>query len=212
MSSGKFIVFEGNEGSGKSTILNKVCDWFDKKNIKYISTKEPGSKKDIICEKIRDLLLNPSYDIDFEAELFLYMADRSQHMGSVVIPAIKNGVNVLCDRHSDSTYSYQGFGRGRDINRIKMFNEISTRGILPNLTFMILCDPKIGLARVSTDEFGKRDRFEQEEIDFHNRVVSGYEDAFNKFSSQRKIVKIYTDTIGIEETYQKVLKELIKEF
>lgn len=210
---GKFIVFEGNEGSGKSTALKNITDWllYDLE-LPLTITREPGCKWSTICHTVRDLLLNPKkYEkLDFEAELFLFMADRAQNMGYIVMPAIERGEVVLCDRHIDSTYAYQGFARGRDIDRIKQFNLISTRGFLADLTLMFLCDPKIGLERASSSEFGTKDRFEKEEIDFHEKVVAGYEDAYEKFKDERRIVKIYTDKLNEKETLEVAKVEILK--
>lgn len=211
MNNGLFITFEGPDGSGKSTILKYFENFLEEKKISYISTKEPGSPKSDVCRIIRDLVLNPNYKVNPESELFMYMADRCQHVGEVILPALQEGKVVLCDRYIDSTYAYQGWGRRfgekKDIENIKFLNEISTNGLLPDVTIILLVKPEIGLKRIQkrkdNKEFGEStDRIENEKIEFHQRVYNGYlETILTENNPKRKIISFDTSDNDEQQTW-----------
>ena len=186
--SGKFIVFEGVEGAGKTTQIHKTADWLKSwcgKDRDVVITREPGGTK--LGQQIRQLLLS---DLDSwvgnRTELLLYGADRAQHVESVIRPQIDRGDIVLCDRFTDSTIAYQGYGRGFDRSEIDRVNQLATGGLQSDLTFWLDLDVEIGLQRVLLR--GKPDRMEQATLDFHQRVKQGYQELANVYPN--RIVRI----------------------
>lgn len=206
--SGKFITFEGPDGSGKTTLVNGFKNYLDSQKIEYLATKEPGSPLDPVCSSLRKFILSPENDIQDEAEIFLYLADRCQHVNKIIWPALKSGKLVLCDRYIDSTYAYQGFGRrfGNEmwLKRIEYLNDITTDCLVPDLTFLLMVDPEVGLRRCTKTEFGQPDRLESQKLDFHKRLCSGYEDIIKKFPA-RKIIKIDTTEMLAEDVLNKTI-------
>ena len=174
--SGVFVTFEGGEGSGKTTQLKLLAHHLRALGSEVIETRDPGGTT--IGKEIRTLLLSPeSAPMSVAAELLLYEASRAQLVREVIAPALARGVSVLCDRFTDSTLAYQGFGRGIDVNLIRQLNQFATEGLAPDLTILLDLDPAIGLqrcARSSSIEPSSRDRIEAEPLRFHQRVREGY--------------------------------------
>ena len=169
---GKFITLEGTEGVGKSTNIECIEEWLARRDIEFISTREPGGTE--LGEEIRALLLNHrAQSVDVMAELLLMFAARAQHLSEKILPALNNGVWVLCDRFTDATFAYQGGGRGIDTTLIQTLADLVHRDLQPDLTLVLDIDPQIGLARIQ--KRGDRDRFETEEIEFFERVRLGYQ-------------------------------------
>lgn len=166
-----FITFEGTEGCGKTTQINLLYEYLLAKGYKVIKTREPGGTP--LGESIRKMLIQKAKAINPLAELLLMMAMRAQHVEDVIVPAITEKKIVLCDRFSDATYAYQGYGRGIDTNIIDYINRLATKGITPDLTILIDIDIEGGLRRKSEDK-GQMDRFEVEDISFHQRIRYGY--------------------------------------
>jgi len=162
-----FISFEGIDKSGKSSQAELLAEYLEKKNYKVVKTCEPGGTR--VGEKIKLILLRPSYRISSISEFFLYLADRAEHVRQVIKPALEAGKIVISDRFSDATVAYQGYGRGLDIPWIETLNEKATQGILPEVTFLLDINPDLARQRAK-----KKDRIEREEIDFHQRVRQGY--------------------------------------
>jgi dTMP kinase len=171
-----FITFEGVEGSSKTTQAVLLSKLLDDLNISHILTKEPGTAKVDTCKKIRELLLDPKSNMSDRTEFFLYLADRAEHVEKCISPALKNGQWVISDRYFDSTRVYQGIGRGLGIDTISPMISYATRGIMPDITFIMDVPVEIGLQRAmkSNKEFAGGDRIERESIDFHNRLRSGF--------------------------------------
>ncbi len=168
---GKFITIEGSEGVGKSTNISFIKDYLEEKNIELLITREPGGTP--LAEEIRELLLQKrSENIDETAELLMMFAARAQHLNTVILPAIDAGKWVLCDRFTDSTYAYQGGGRGLSWQLIERLEETVQQELQPDLTLYLDIDVKLGLARAS--KRAELDRFESEEIDFFERVRTAY--------------------------------------
>ena len=183
---GKFITFEGAEGSGKSTQSRMAADYLQAQGKKVLFIREPGGVK--ISEAIRRILLDvESEGMTKECETLLYMAARSQLVAEVIAPALKKGTIVLCDRFLDSTVVYQGYGCGVDIKFIKQVGKFATQGIAPDLTFLFDIETKKGLSRKGA----VKDRIEQRSLQYHNRVRQGY----LKLAHQepRRIKKIVVD-------------------
>ncbi|MCJ7507350.1 MAG: dTMP kinase [candidate division Zixibacteria bacterium] len=169
---GRLITFEGIDGCGKTTHSKKLKDYLLKKGYKVLLLREPGGEK--IAEKIRRILLSDkNKKIAPLAELFLYNASRAQLVETVVLPALKDGKMVICDRFYDSTLAYQGYGRGLNKGVIKCLNQIAANGIIPNLTILIDLPPLVALKRKGKTGVIK-DRLEQENLDFHKKVRNGY--------------------------------------
>ena len=175
---GKFITFEGIEGCGKTTQVELICRELDSRGVDYIRTREPGGTQ--IGEQVRSILLNPkNQELAPTAELLLYLADRAQHIAEKILPALGQGMIVLCDRYMDATLAYQGYGRGLDRVEILELNRLATDGLKPDATFLIDLPVETGLSRATrrNDETGKahtEGRFEEEDLTFHNRVREGY--------------------------------------
>jgi dTMP kinase len=187
-----FITFEGIEGSGKSTQIKRLAAWLEAKGGAVKLTREPGGSE--LGLALRRILLDAANtDIVSRAELFLYLADRAQHVKQVVQPALEQGKVVLCDRFTDSTVAYQGYGRGLDPQMLHSLNEASVDGVSPDLTVLFDLPPEVGLvrARSRNEEQGASEtegRFEAEELAFHHRVRDGYLKLAERFPERIKIV------------------------
>ena len=171
-----FVTFEGGEGSGKTTQLKLLANRFRASAAEVIETRDPGGTT--IGKEIRDLLIGrESAPMSGVTELFLYEASRAQLVREVITPALVRGAVVLCDRFTDSTLAYQGFGRGIDLNLIRQFNHLATGGLTPDLTILLDLDPRIGLERCTRSlRAGRafRDRMTAEPLAFHQRIREGY--------------------------------------
>lgn len=196
MTRGLFITFEGCDGCGKTTQLNLLADYLSRKNIDFIVTREPGAKG--LGEKLRAILLNYDGEVSPTAEAFLFLADRAQHIDMIVKPALDEGKIVLCDRHTDSTIAYQGYGRGEDIESIKAFNDVATGGLKPDLTLLFDVDSETSMKRVGKD----KDRMESAGIEFQKRVRAGYLEIAKE---EPERVKVLDSRKSIEELHQEVL-------
>jgi len=171
-----FVSFEGPEGSGKSTQIKLLEQALRQHNASVISTREPGGT--VISEQIRALL----HDLKNEAmlattEILLYSASRAQHVGQVIRPALQRGDIVISDRFAESTLAYQGYGRGLDLNALRMITEFATGGIRPDLVIYLDLDVQIGLERKRRDRdqgLGEWNRMDQQSLAFYRRVRDGY--------------------------------------
>ena len=173
---GRFITLEGVEGSGKTTLAKHIADALRESYPEIVLTREPGATG--VGKQIRSLLLtqqNPP--LSSLAELLLFAADRAQHLAEVVRPALDRGALVLCDRYVDSSYAYQGYGRGLDMTLLRDIMRLATSGLQPELVILLDLDPEIGLARAraqqSTDP-GRWTRFESDTLEFHRRIRAGF--------------------------------------
>ncbi len=165
-----FIVFEGGEGSGKSTQAGALYKRLVKLAIPATLTREPGGTP-LGNRLARWLKRTQDEDISPLTELLLFNASRRQLVEGVIEPGMKEGETVICDRYTDSTTAYQGYGRGLDLNMVRTINDAATRGLKPDLVVLLDIPAEKGLAR---KEARKHDRFEQEDIAFHQRVREGY--------------------------------------
>ena len=198
MSKGLFITFEGADGCGKTTQLNLLKEYLINKNFDVLVTREPGAKG--LGEKLRDILLNYDGEVSNRCESFLFLADRAQHIDTIVKPAIEKGQIVLCDRHTDSTVAYQGYGRGIDIDQINKLNNIATDGLKPDLTFVFDIDIETSMSRVGAE----KDRMESAGNEFFNRVRNGY---LKIAKNEPQRVKVIDATKSIDKVFESVLKE-----
>lgn len=169
---GWFITFEGPEGCGKSTQLRLLASWLLARGVEPIVTREPGGTR--IGEQVRALLHNPDHtEMTAETEILLYSAARAQHVAQVIRPALEAGKIVLCDRFYDSTFAYQGHGRGLSMEALRQITTFATRGLAPDLSLYLDVPPEVGLRRRETggEEMNRLDR---ETLAFHQRVREGY--------------------------------------
>lgn len=167
--SGVFLTFEGPEGAGKTTQIARLAADLMERGYQITRTREPGG--DPVGERVRALLLDRDASPIPIAELLLFAAARAQNVKTVVRPALDSGHVVLCDRFTDSTLAYQGYGRGLSIDAIRSVNSVATDGLQPRKTFLLDLPPEIGLARQSPDA---QDRLDRETLDFHKRVRTGF--------------------------------------
>ena len=194
---GKFITLEGIEGSGKSTSLKDIANTLDQKLIDYVITKEPGSGP--LGKDLRSLLLSNDNKISGEVELLLMMADRKNHLDSLVIPNLNNGNWVISDRYLDSTYAYQGGGRNMDF---ALIDELSKSLNLPVPDLTILFDLPVQIALERAKKRANLDRFEKEPIDFHNRIRNAYK---TRAVEDPKRIKIIDSSVSFQEVTDQVV-------
>jgi dTMP kinase len=164
---GFFVTIEGVEGAGKSTLALALQKHLTTEGREAIVTAEPGG--DPVAKKIRKLLLDSANRISDRAELLLFEAARAQHVDTVIVPALRRGCAVICDRFADSSVAYQGYARGLDIDMVRALNEHATGGLNPDLTILLDVAPRVGLAR----QRGV-DRVSSEQLAFHEAVRKGY--------------------------------------
>lgn len=196
---GILISLEGVEGSGKSTQLNLLAEYLESLGRKVLKVREPGGTE--LGERVRTLLLEEGgAKISPLAELFLYFASRAQLVEEVLRPALGAGFVILCDRYMDATVAYQGYGRGLDVASIETINRLIVSDALPDLTFLLDLEARMGLSRISGRS---RDRLEAEDLAFHERVREGYlELAFRNpqrvkvISAERGILDIAAEMRG----------------
>ena len=197
---GKFITIEGCEGSGKSTQIKLIKEYFDEKKIPVIVTREPGGVP--LAEKIRPLILGKS-DVNVSplAELLLYTTARAQHIDELIRPALKSGKTVICDRFTDSTLAYQGYARGLDKGLIKTLNDIALGGLKVDTTIFLDISPDEAFARKGGRD--TNDRIESEALDFHQRVYEGFRAIATAEPNRVKV-------IDARDTAKKVFEDVIK--
>ena len=173
----RFITFEGGDGTGKTTQIKALERHLAARGRSFVSTREPGGTP--LGKLIRQALLEVGKQpIGSPTELFLYLADRAQHVQDVIFPALDSAKLVLCDRYTDSTLAYQGYGRGIDLAVLRELNRIADRGVKPELTLLFDCPVELGLSRtakrLAEEGTGREDRFERETVEFHERVRAGF--------------------------------------
>jgi len=169
---GKLIVCDGSNGAGKTTVLEHVKSYFEKRDINYIATREPGGTE--IGERIRDILLDKSLSaMCSTTELMLFAAARAQHLSEKILPALENGNHVISDRFESATVSFQQYGRGLPKNVVEQLNDLALGDFRPHMTIVLDLDPIIGLERVASRGNGF-DRMEKVDIEFLQRARNGY--------------------------------------
>lgn len=170
---GLFITLEGGEGSGKSTQIRYLAEMLTQTGYPVLQTREPGGTA--TAEAIRHILLTTSSHepVTPQAEALLILAARCQHVSHLIMPALRRGTVVLCDRFSDSTFAYQGFGRGLDLQWLRAANEVATGGLTPDLTLVLDLPVSVGLARRQVDR-GQQNRLDRETERFHRKVRRGF--------------------------------------
>ena len=179
MKKGLFITIEGPDGSGKSTQIQKITEFFQKRGQQVTVTREPGGTP--ISETIRKILLDRSNkEMDPMTETLLYAASRAQHVAQVIKPALEKGTHVICDRFVDSSIAYQGYGRELG-DCVSVINQYAVKDCMPDLTFLMKLDPHTGKTRIKKED---QDRIEMEADEFHQRVFFGYQKLEQQFSDR----------------------------
>ena len=200
---GVFITFEGGDGSGKSTQIQSVREWFASRGREVIVTREPGGTE--LGTEIRRLVQNGPEDVDARTEALLYAADRAYHVATVIGPALERGAVVLGDRYIDSSLAYQGAARSLGVDEIASLSAWATQGLYPSLTFLLDLPPEVG-ARRRTDA---PDRMERESMDFHERVRHEYLRLAD--AEPDRIVVI--DAVGtVDEVFSEIRGVLVERF
>ena len=195
---GLFITFEGTEGSGKTTLIDKVENYLNDKGFKVVKTREPGGIK--IAEQIRNVILDVNNTkMDKITEALLYAASRRQHLVEKVLPNLEKGYIVICDRFIDSSLAYQGYARGIGIDKVYKINLSATDGILPDYTFYIDVRPEVGLARIAKNN-REQNRLDLENINFNKNVYEGYKqveklfpERFININGEQSIDMVFND-------------------
>lgn len=172
-----FLTIEGIEGAGKSTFLGLLEAELVKRGVDFLRTREPGGCA--LGRQIRPLLLDASQKVSDRAELFLFLADRAQHVADTIRPALERGQWVICDRYADSTIAYQGYGRGMDPEELQKLNDYATGGLWPDITFLLDLPAEVGLGRALARNGREgltqsEGRFEAEALAFHQRIRDGF--------------------------------------
>ncbi len=200
-----FITFEGVEGAGKSTLMQSLYEFFRQKNVPVIQTHEPGGTP--LGKQLREILLHREKDtVSKKAEIFLFLADRANHVTEIIIPALRQGTVVLCDRYTDSTIAYQS-NEEVDAAKLKELCNFATGNLQPNITFLLDIDPGLSLARLS-----HRDHFENKDIAFHQgirkkflKLASIYKKRFVILNARLPMTQVLQLAIDrIQETIQYV--------
>jgi len=208
MSCGVFITLEGVEGSGKTTHAARLAEALRAEDRAVTLTHEPGGTR--AGEVIRSLFLDPEIKLEVAAELLLVLADRAQHVREKVKPALARGEIVISDRYSDSTVAYQGYGRGFDLKLLDELNRLASDGLVPDLTLVLDCDAETGLER--TRRRARRstrspDRFEGQDLTFHNRVRDGFHALVRAHPARTRLI----DTAGPVETVTAQIRRAVDE-
>lgn len=203
---GTFVTFEGCEGVGKSTQLNFLRDYLEQTDQPALFTREPGGSH--ISEQVRSILLSPeNKDMVPLTEALLYAAARAQHMKEVIIPALEQGQLVICDRFIDSSLAYQGHARGLGFDTVYEINKPALFGVLPDVTVFIDLSPAEAF-RSKAKTAAMNDRFEQESVDFHEKVYEGYTLLANKYTDRFKKIKPSLEKTETAKSIIAVLQKL----
>jgi dTMP kinase len=203
------ITFEGVEGSGKTTQVELLYNYLVDKGYNPLKTREPGGTA--FGEALRKSLLQPDIHVFPLSELLVLMAMRSQHVEEVIGPALKDGKIVICDRFTDATYAYQGYGRGMDQGIILTLNRLVTKGIRPKLTVLLDCEAEEGFKRKVERDF-LMDRFENEALSFHNKVKAAYLKLSKKEPERFFVVNGNAEVEEVQKKIRNKVEELLKSY
>ena len=210
MHSGRLITFEGLDGCGKTTQLEKAKDWLTEQGYEVLKTRQPGGTK--IGRQIRSILLDPEHEeLQPESELLLYLSDRIQHIQETIIPAKATGKIVLCDRFHDSTVAYQGYGRGLNLNSIESVVAHCIKPYDPDLTILLNISPEIVALRLELrEEHAEKDRLDLESLNFFKRTAQGFQalataetERYVCFNGEQDIEVIHQEIVAVlQERFQ----------
>ena len=205
---GKFITIEGTEGVGKSTNIQYICDFLAAHHIEYIQTREPGGTP--LAEEIRELLLAlRDEDFDPTAELLAVFSARAQHLNSLILPALNSGKWVVCDRFTDATFAYQGAGRGLSMELIAELEQLVQGDLRPDHTILLDIDVQLGLERAS--QRAKFDRFENEKVEFFERVRVGYKTRVAQNPLRYSVINAGQSLVDVQRDLHSVLMGFLQQ-
>ena len=207
---GKFISFEGPEGAGKTTVIKEVYERLKNEGKQVILTREPGGIR--IAEKVREIILdNDHQEMDAKTEALLYAAARRQHLVEKVVPALREGTIVLCDRFVDSSLAYQGHARGLGIDEVLSINKFAIGDTMPDLTVFFDINPEAGLARIAANEMREENRLDKESLHFHELVYDGYLELIRRYPERIQVTDASLSQGGVTENVWKIIcAQLIK--
>ena len=207
ISRGKLLTIEGQDGAGKSTNINVIEAFLEQQGINYIKSREPGGTP--FGETLREVLLNSNDEkIGDAAELLVIFAARAQHIEQVIDPALAKGQWVLCDRFTDATYAYQGFGRGLDLSLIKQLESNIQKSLRPDLT--ILLDLPVEVGETRAGQRSSPDRFEQQKQAFKQKVRDGYIQLASEQPERIKVVDAARDIPAVASSIQSILSTFVE--
>lgn len=208
MTAKRFITLEGGEGAGKSTCLAFIRDFLEQRGLPLVVTREPGGTP--LAEEIRQLLLaRREEQVAPNAELLLMFAARAQHLQQVIFPALSRGDWVLCDRFTDATYAYQGYGRHQPMQTIRDLEQLVQDGLQPGLTLLLDLPVQEGMARAAAR--AEKDRFESEQDAFFERVRQGYRDRAAAEPARFRVIDASRPLSGVQEQIAAVLEQWLAE-
>jgi dTMP kinase len=207
---GVFITFEGPEGAGKTTVIKELFKRIEEEGLNVVLTREPGGIR--IAEKIREIILdNDHQEMDARTEALLYAAARRQHLVEKVVPALQDGVIVLCDRFVDSSLAYQGHARGLGIDEVLSINEFAISDTMPDLTVFFDIKPEVGLARIAANDKREENRLDNESIHFHQNVYEGYQELIRRYPERiRSTDASHSNEQVTENVWKIICSQLIK--
>ena len=207
MQKGLFITFEGGEGSGKTTASKYIYNRLNQLGYPAIYSREPGGVD--IAEQIRNVILDVNNTaMDVRTEALLYAASRRQHLVEVILPALREGKIVICDRFIDSSLAYQGYARGIGMDEVWAINKFAIDTFLPDLTLFFDVEVETGLKRISSRD--QLDRLDRESLDFHHKVHEGYRLVCEKYPERIKIVDANQPVDQVEQQSLQLVMELIE--
>ncbi|MDK7115673.1 dTMP kinase [Staphylococcus pettenkoferi] len=199
----KFITFEGPEGSGKTTLIHEITQRLESEGWEVVVTREPGGVK--TGEDIRKILLEGEA-IDDRSEALLFAASRREHLVNKVLPALREGKVVLCDRYIDSSLAYQGYARGIGVEEVRSINEFAINGLYPDLTLYLDIRASVGIQRIN-DNQRTQNRLDREKLDFHEKVVEGYRQIIHNEPNRFAVINAEQ---SIEEVVNSAYESIIK--
>lgn len=206
MNKGLFITIEGPDGSGKSTQIQFMKEFFEEQGLACLFTREPGGT--LIGEKLREIILDKgNAEMCDMTEALLYAASRAQHVEELIKPALAEGKIVVCDRFIDSSIAYQGYGRFLG-DSVRIINEYAVGGCMPDVTFLMELDPSVGKSRIREDV---QDRLELEKIEFHNRVFAGYQELSKQYPDRFACIDAARDKETIRDEILGILKKMLED-
>ena len=200
----QFITLDGIDGSGKTTQLNVIRDWFAVRQMPVVFTREPGGTP--LGEKLRELLLDPQTRVSLHTETLLMFAARRQHLEDVVLPALAQGIHVVSDRFTDATFAYQGGGRGLPAAEVEVLEDWVQGSLRPDLTILLDVPLEVSVARIEGSR--DKDRFEREDSDFFARVRAAYLQRAAQSPQRYEIINSHRDKAEVKQDIEAVLDRL----
>ncbi|MGD7050891.1 dTMP kinase [Rossellomorea marisflavi] len=206
---GSFITVEGPEGAGKSTVLAVLAKRLEEDGVPVVITREPGGIK--IAEQIREVILHTeNTEMDERTEALLYAAARRQHLVEKVLPALREGKVVLCDRFIDSSLAYQGKARGIGMDAIEEINAFAIEDHMPDLTLYFDIEPEEGLNRINQHKGREVNRLDLESVGFHHKVREGYLELVNKYPSRIQVVDASRSVTAVADAAYEIVKGFLQ--